>query len=508
MLIKKRTAKCSERGIYLQDTELKDTKFQPGEKYSWIIDPENRQLIILPGAVEGNIVSKRMRQEEFYPVIDIRKKEVLSLFKGADYLQVNIFEDQILVEGFIKDETSKLSGIEFNGKVSHISQFSRVKKLAAATISRDQLKMAMGDSETSWTSTALTSISEPAANIVSLDDAIPTEDFEVPLQIGSLFSGAGILDSSFIEQGFDVIYAIERDPDAAETYRTNIGDHIQVADIRHINKLLLPQVPVLLAGPPCQGFSNSNRKTNFLDNPNNLLVREYVETIKANPKVKVFVLENVPGILTAGHGQFVEEIKEELSDFEIQANILNSADYGTSMIRKRAFIIGSRIGPIDWPSPSVKFFCTVREAFRGIHSDIPNQQDVSQPKEMTRKRMSFVPSGGNVYDIPEDIRPRGTHSITYRRLKWDEPSCSIANFRKAVIMHPEENRILSVREAARLFGVSDSFVFKGSLNAKQQQISNSVPFKMGQAIAREVKKAISRYHVRIKNMFRKQTPAF
>ena len=72
------------------------------------------------------------------------------------------------------------------------------------------------------------------------------------------------------------------------------------------------------------GFSNSNRNTNYLDNPNNRLVREYIDAVKSNQNCKVFVLENVPQILSAGDGQFKDEILDELKEFEIQYGVLNA----------------------------------------------------------------------------------------------------------------------------------------------------------------------------------------
>ena len=97
----------------------------------------------------------------------------------------------------------------------------------------------------------------------------------------------------------------------------------------------------------------------------------------------------------------------------------------------------------------MRLYKTVRQAFEGLHDGIPNQLDYSKSKPDTMKRMSFVPQGGNFKDIPEEYRGKGTHSNSYRRLAWDEPSITIANPRKSNLMPPEGNRMLSVRECAR-----------------------------------------------------------
>ena len=507
-MLKKRKAKASKRGVYLQDKELQQTVFKPGKHYKWIIDKKNKKLVILPSKEKGNIVSKRIKNNNINPVIDIRKQEVLSVFQDCEYLQIEIFKDQILVEGYIYDETVSIDTVKENRKVVNIKQLIRVKKKTSALISRKQLKKVVGELRTDESDWLFSQkfLEIPGNELVSIEDAL--NNVHIPLAVGSLFSGCGMADQGFIDAGgFDIVYAVEKDNDAATTYRYNIGNHVYVEDIRKIDKSLLPKVPIIFGGSPCQGFSNSNRISNFLENPNNLLVREYIKIIQANENVKVFVLENVPRILTAGDGKFLEEIQNELKDFEMTVGVLNAADFNVPQSRRRAVIIGSKIGKVDLPKPTVKHPKTVREAFIGLNHDIPNQMDVSVPQNETKRRMKYVPEGGNIFDIPESIRTKGTHSCMYKRLKWDEPACTLVNFRKSLIMPPHENRILSVREAARLFGVKDDFVFKGSLSSKQQQVANGIPTPMAKAIAMEVKNTFIRYFTRLKNAFRKNTLA-
>lgn len=206
------------------------------------------------------------------------------------------------------------------------------------------------------------------------------------------------------------------------------------------------------------------------------------------PSLKVFVLENVPQLLTKGK-KFVEEIKERLSNFEITVNKVNSADFGSAQKRSRAIIIGSKIGKIELKAPKICNVKTVRQAFEGLNDSIPNQLDYPKSKEDTKKRMSYVPQGGNFKDIPEELRTKGKHSNSYHRLAWDEQSITIPNIRKSCIMPPEGNRVLSVREAARLFDLPDSFVFYGTLASRQQMIANAVPLSLSTAIAKVIKNA-------------------
>ncbi|MEK5183194.1 DNA cytosine methyltransferase [Paenibacillus sp. FSL P4-0288] len=509
MLLKKRKAKVWSRGIFLQDKVLKETVFQPGSHYKYVIDQKSKKVIILSSNDErDNTVSRRKLKET--PVIDVKNKEALSVFEGCDYLQVEIFGERVVVQGYSATQSTAFQKVtqaasqvlSKKRKVVDISDFISVKKTAEVVMSRKSLQKAAGllgyeqmeldlfFGESSGVSETSKSYLYPAlANL------------EIPLVVSSLFSGCGLMDTGFILEGFDVVFALELNADAVETYQYNIGSDIIQGDITTFDKRKIAKSPVMIGGSPCQGFSNANRNTNFLDNPNNLLVKHYIESIKANENCKVFVLENVPRILTAGDGQFKEEIYEALSDFEISSGIISSADMLTPQCRDRAIFIGSKIGKIELPQPRIspKNYRTVREAFEGLHDGIANQLDISKAKDITIERMRSVPPGGNVHCIPAEIRPKGQHSDMYKRLEWDKPSITIVNPRKACILHPEEDRILSVRECARLFDVKDSFEFKGSLSSRQQQITNAVPVRLTRSIAEVIKTAIQRFNESIVN---------
>lgn len=503
-LIKARKAKRSDRGIYLQDKELLDTAFKAGSHFKYIIDTKDKKVIILPSTDQkDNTVSGRKMNENIKPVIDIRKKEALSLFKDAPYLQVEIYGDQIIIEAFDTQDSNatdkqKENKSRYRNKVKDIRQILKVKKLATLKCSQKELQKAVGHVDVTQQLDIfdfLPSENSSTSNIAYIKKAL--KNLHIPLQVVSLFSGAGLFDHGFIDSGFEVIFALEKDEEIAKTYRYNIGD-ITTADIREFDKTKLPFAPVVIGGSPCKGFSLSNGYSRFLDNPNNLLVSEYIKCVQQiNPYV--FVLENVPQILTAGNGQFLKEIQNELSGYQIIKGVISSATYGDPQDRKRAFIIGSRLGEeIALPKPKLLpvHFKTVSEAFKGLLPSTPNQQDISKPKPITLERMSHVRPGGNVFDIPEEIRPKGKHSDMYKRLSWDQPAVTIVNPRKAQLLHPSENRIISIREACRLFSLPDTYIFKGGLSAMQESIANGIPVKMVKAIANQVKNAIERFNIR------------
>ncbi|WP_431818835.1 DNA cytosine methyltransferase [Bacillus pumilus] len=504
MLIKKRTAKPSERGIYIQDAQLLQTQFEVGRNFDYIIDPAGKSVTIVPAEQTKNTVSKRAYKGSYKPVIDIRKKDALQAFAGVDQLEIEIFDDQILIRGVKK--TALTNNL---GKIRDFFSFKTIKKKEKRALkqnklevllSKNQLDQVVGDSYQQFSIfdylDASTTRVENNATTTKLVDHL-----KIPLQIISLFSGAGIFDQGFVEEGFTVKLALEKDAEAIQTYRTNLGGHIQQADLTNYDftKLNDIKAPIMIGGSPCQGFSSSNRKTSFLENPNNLLVKKYIEAVKANTHCKVFVLENVPEILTAGNGQFRDEIIKELSEFTISYGVINAVDMGSAQKRKRAIFIGSKIGRIDLPKTTVAKYKTVGEAFANLDDSIPNQTDISKSREDTIERMRYVKQGENWTSIPDHLKNARmlsgkTHSLVYRRLKLDEPSITIANPRKNLITHPIKNRILSVRECARLFGLKDSFIFRGSLSSMQQQIANAVPVEIGKAIAKVIKKAINSFN--------------
>lgn len=500
MLIKRRKARKSDRGIYIQDQELKKTRFKVGTFYRYIIDVKNRKLIILADAEKGNKVSRRDTENGIKPVLDIRRKDALRSFADCDYMQVSIYNDRIVVEGYENANEGILANLKGIlrrkvGKVTGIRQLLNLRKKYQVELSLNQLKQVAGCEQLAMD---LDSICPVDTQSFNWHDAARVQkkvkQLQIPLKVVSLFAGAGLLDKAWVDSGYEVIWSNEIDKDACNTYKANIGNHVVQGDIMEIDKSDIPQAPVIIGGSPCQGFSNSNRITHYLDNPKNVLVREFIKTVKANNNGRVFVLENVPQILTAGDGAFRNEIYQELSDFEITSGVLNSADFGSAQKRDRAILIGSKIGRIELPEPGMKTPRTVAEAFSGLDESIPNQNDYSVPKAETLERMKHIPQGGNVFDIPESIRPSQKHSDCYRRLCWNKPSIAIVNVRKAMILHPSLNRILSIREVARLFDLPDDFVFKGSLAAMQQATCNGVPLRLGQAVAEKVKEAIINYN--------------
>ena len=161
----------------------------------------------------------------------------------------------------------------------------------------------------------------------------------------SLFSGAGGMDLGFKQAGFNILWANDFNEDATITYKNNIGNHIVLGDITNISNNQIPDnSDVIIGGFPCQGFSVANTKRNMEDQ-RNFLYKQMLRIIK-DKKPKIFVAENVKGLLSMENGKVIKMIKNDFEKigYKTDYKVLNAADYGVPQARERVIIIGNRIG--------------------------------------------------------------------------------------------------------------------------------------------------------------------
>lgn len=340
-----------------------------------------------------------------------------------------------------------------------------------------------------------------------------------------IFSGAGGLSLGAEMVGVDVRLAVEKDHFAAETYRKNhAGTLLLEGDIHDIDPLeylrLLPDehVTIVFGGPPCQGFSTSNTMTRNMKNPNNSLFEEFVRFVSVL-QPEWFLFENVEGFVHFENGEIKNKVEECFRGmgYMVNSRVLWASDYGVPQRRNRFFMVGNRLGVgFQFPEPYGTRF-TVNDAI-GDLPDLENgQMDFSLPYKLParqaspyarqmrlgsrRSRQNYVSrnedyvieryrhidQGENWRAIPAELMQNyantaNCHSGIYKRLIADEPSIVISNYRKNMLIHPYQDRGLSVREAARLQSFPDKFVFSGSLMHIQQQIGNAVPPLLAKAV--------------------------
>jgi len=321
-----------------------------------------------------------------------------------------------------------------------------------------------------------------------------------------LFSGSGGFSLGFDKVGFKNIFSLDNEKTFCKTYKKNFPEHFLIEkNIENFTKDDIKKiignrkVDVIIGGPPCQGFSIAgNIGRLFIDDPRNHLFKEFIRVVDII-KPGFFVMENVARLYTHNNGKTKEEIisKFKKIGYKVECRVLNSADYGVPQIRKRIIFIGSRLSSnLSFPEKDIEKFKTVKDAIKdlpvlksGQISKIPNHVAMNHSEQMLKK-MSFILEGGDRKQIPKDIRPKSGDIRKYIRYNSNKPSVTVTgDMRK--IFHYSQNRALTVRELARLQSYPDNFIFEGSTISQQQQVGNSVPPLMAEAIAKTIKKLVN-----------------
>ncbi len=365
----------------------------------------------------------------------------------------------------------------------------------------------------------------------------------IPVAV-DLFCGAGGLTEGLKNAGFLVVSAVEKDPAASETYAENhpnvnlIKNDIKKLDTTSILKgtgVSRRAIDLLAGGPPCQGFSVSNMKTRNMENPNNQLIYEFLRIVKEmNPKW--VLLENVAGLKLFKKGMVVDELIKcfNILGYKMEPIVLNAVNFGVPQNRERFFFIGTRTkskinfveklknilveNPItveqaisDLPvlengnsTCEIQYINTPQNEYQKkmrekVDNNVRNNL-VSRNSTLVLERYKYIKQGENweaVFKRRPDLMnnyedPSRCHSGIYKRLVEDKPSIVISNYRKNMLIHPLQDRGLSVREAARLQSFPDHYIFKGPLSLQQQQVANAVPPLLGESVAREIIKKLKR----------------
>jgi len=326
-----------------------------------------------------------------------------------------------------------------------------------------------------------------------------------------VFSGAGGLSCGMEQAGLRCLLGIDFDRYAIETFAQN-HRHAETycGDVKKLNATLLKKllkgqaVHAVVGGPPCQGFS-----TVGIGNPNDLrnsLFLEFVRLVReTNPQF--VVIENVTGLLAKKNEKTLRAIFAQFENlgFHLDVQVLSSEQYGTPEIRRRTIILGTRLNvEVQFPVKTHKVAVTVGEALKNLAatSDQTFNHDVSAAaikSKLDLARIKHIPEGKGIrYAVDEknylpkklklnidwEKLPEGRFRQTkYQRLDGKKPSPTIMTHRHNYF-HPTEHRYLTAREAARLQGFPNDFIFKGPLSAQWRQIGNAVPPTLGTAIAK------------------------
>lgn len=298
-----------------------------------------------------------------------------------------------------------------------------------------------------------------------------------------LFSGSGGMDLGFKQEGYEIIWANDNNHWACETYKRNFGDHIVESEIQNIPIESIPDCDIILGGFPCQDFSMIWKRQGLATERGNLF-RYFANIVKAK-QPKIFVAENVKGLLSANNKLAIKTITDEFASagYDVSVNPINFANYGAPQFRERVLIIGIRkdlghIFTMPEPTNGPGTYFTSGQALEGVEN-VPYNNEHQNIMPKTIEMLKLIPPGGNFTSIPKDspLYVKGMISHVYRRLDPKKPSTTIIAGGGGGTwgyhhLHP---RPLTNRERARLFGYPDDFIFEGTITEVRRQIGNSVP---------------------------------
>lgn len=353
------------------------------------------------------------------------------------------------------------------------------------------------------------------------------------ITVVDLFSGVGGLSYGFSHNdNFKVLLANEYDKDIAKAYTLNHPNVKMLnCDIKDLTEDILrrelpEKIDIIIGGPPCQSYSTLGKRKN---DERAYLYKEYCRILKII-QPKMFLFENVTGILSMNNGKLFKELQKcfEEIGYNLKYKVLNAAEYGVPEIRERVILVGTKgINNFEYPLPThgtkggLKPYVTLEDAFGDLpvlKSGEEKTEYASEPKNDFQKfvhdcnklrdnlspkngehlirLMKALPDGGSKEDLPEELRPKSGFGNTYAKMWWKRPAPTITrNFAcpsSSRCIHPRDSRALSTREGARLQSFPDSYKFYGSTSMKNLEIGNAVPPLLSIALAKQVSKFIKK----------------
>ena len=328
--------------------------------------------------------------------------------------------------------------------------------------------------------------------------------------------------------GFEILYANDVNKDAANTYRTNLHakvvecGNVMGTDPLDIQKRIKREVDIIVAGTPCQGFSTLGKRNS--SDPRNMLFKQVARFVKTF-KPKMFLMENVGGMLNMGDGVMFVKIRKafEEAGYSTTYKLLSASDFGVPQNRKRVFMIGTRGNTKDvrFPRPRGRKI-TVEEAisdldFLGVgerstiykkHQSTAYQRKMRSGgatlhnhespchSERIQKRFARIPSGTNGRSV---IERSETGKRDCHRMDPASPSKTVTTLPEDFI-HYGKNRVPTVRELARLQSFPDSFVFTGPRTTggdrrahsccQYTQVGNAVPPELACRVFKSLKRTL------------------
>lgn len=352
-------------------------------------------------------------------------------------------------------------------------------------------------------------------------------------KVMDLFAGVGGLSYGFAHNSsFEIVVANEIEKDIAAAYVLNhpdvkmINDDIRCLTAERINEALGgAKIDIIIGGPPCQSYSTLGKRK--MDDRAHLF-EEYCRVLSL-VQPRLFLFENVSGLMSMQGGKLIEIIKAEFQKlgYHVKSKLLNAVDYGVPQYRERVILVGMKAeNSFEYPAAThgegfgLQPHRTVEDAFsdlpvlksgqgsteyaaapqndyqRYLRAESDHLEENTAPTNGPHliRIMEALPDGGSKNDLPEELRPKSGYGNTYAKMWWRRPAPTVTrNFAtpsSSRCVHPRDSRALTTREGARLQSFPDDYKFYGSRGMKNLEIGNAVPPLLSAALAEQVAKAM------------------
>lgn len=317
-------------------------------------------------------------------------------------------------------------------------------------------------------------------------------------------SGCGGLSSGLIYNGFYPLLLNDNNKDCIETLKINHKDFTNNIICSEMEKIDLSKyigkVDLFAGGVPCQSFSQSGLRKGFDDPRGNLMIKfiDMVEIIKP----KIFLIENVKGLISHNSGKTLEEIIKLLNKnnlYDIQYKLLNSIYYNVPQKRERIIILGIlKEQNIIFNFPEKN---NIQIFLKDVLYNVPESNGAKYSDDKI-KLFKLIPQGGCWVNLPLELQKSylgksflsggGKRGILYR-LSMEKQSLTLLctpQQKQTERCHPLEERPLTIREYARIQTFPDDYIFTGSLASQYKQIGNAVPVELAKCLGNSLRKSL------------------